>query len=517
MKSSKKKRRLPERIKNEFLSNGPVYSLLVLYMPLAVIIALVFLLRASLPIPIPTAMLLICGVLAALSASFYCDFMKDNKSSHAAANVRGGFIVMAVFYVLSSLFSLEIPLKTRFLPNLINVLVSIETLYMWSSVITLKQIFSARRSFETYTELYQGEELQRVIREDSALLQYTDLTIAKTRGNYLSQLIFVCIITLVVVSFKISLPPALYLLLVVIMAGGICISAFFGIIRWEHYYAGEGLTLSAADRFQRMIGIGIFTVLFIVVAILLSSNKSILPFSLITGFLVWVLGLFRRITMVGEALPPEIIESLVPEPPLLPSDMLAEEIVPWPFWKWLRYGFIAIVAALFIWFMISPLFNRGEDPNRLTFLKRLKRIITEWFKGLISFIAYLAEFIKSGKSLRKLRKPGDEEIRRAAESIFGAYSLAKKRDMRQSVTLFARLIIWGADVRSVTWKPSLAPGEYCNILAASDNRFILQRQNEGIVRCGELFEQALYSAEVLSNAERKEFKDLVEEITAVSE
>jgi hypothetical protein len=40
--------------------------------------------------------------------------------------------------------------------------------------------------------------------------------------------------------------------------------------------------------------------------------------------------------------------------------------------------------------------------------------------------------------------------------------------------------------------------------------------NEGIIRCGELFEKALYSAEVLSSAEQQEFKNTVEEVTGAA-
>jgi hypothetical protein len=102
--------------------------------------------------------------------------------------------------------------------------------------------------------------------------------------------------------------------------------------------------------------------------------------------------------------------------------------------------------------------------------------------------------------------------------------------MKQSVTLFARLIIWGNDVRDVAWKPVLAPVEYCRLLAASAheahetlagvpirvpaNTDELKRLNEGIIRCGELFEKALYSAQVLSDTESGVFKSLVEEITS---
>ena len=520
MKSSKTVQRPQNSSKVMFLSNGPVYSLLVLYMPMTVLTAMVFLLKAFLPAFITPAPLLISGALGALAASFYCDLMKDNKSSHTFANIRGGLIIMVVFYGLSSLSILGVPWKTRFLPNLTNVLVTVGTLYMWVSVISLKQLFSARRCFETYTELYQGEELQKAILEDSSMMQYTGERIVNARRKYLSQLVFISVITFAGVVVNIHLPPAFYLLLVVILAGGICIFGFFGIIRWEQYYAGEGMSLSVADRFQRMIGIGIFTVFSITAAIFLASDKSLLSFSLITGFLAWLLKLLRRISPAGRT--PEAVnfESIEMEPAVsISENLLAVETSTWPIWKWLQYGLVVIAAAFLIWFLISPLFDRIRYSEKLSFLRRLGRIIAEWFKGVMYALALIAESFKNGKRLRKLRRPGAGEIRRTADTILGAYSAAKRQDMRRSVTLFARLIIWGGEARYVSWKPAYAPGEYCGILAASEppaveDEFALKRQNEGIIRCGELFEQALYSAEVLSEAERKEFKDLVEGLGA---
>jgi len=524
LKLSKKANR-----KKSFLSNSPAYSLIALYMPLAILAALIFLLKAFLPIPVPVNILLICGGLAALTASFYCDFMKDVKSSRTGANVRGGLIVMVIFYAVASLLNFELPWRMRFLPNIANILVSVQTFYIWGSVISLKHIFGARMFFEVYTEKYRGEELQKAIFEDSSLMLYTDRNVVSTRGNYLSQLFFVFIVTFVCVSLNVHISTGIYILLILLLAGGMCISAFFGIMRWEHYYAGEGMAISAADRFKRLLGIGIFTAFCIVIALLLSSDKSLLPFSMIAGFLSWLLGLLRRTILPGvEPPPPEIIDYMLPSMPDIPfQDMLPEETGPWPGLRWIRYGIIAFIGLLFIWFMISPLINRGKDPDKLPFFKRLIHIFSELFYGIVNLFVSLIDFIKDGKSLRKLRKPQDDEIRRASESIFGAYSLAKKGDMKRSVTLFARLIIWGGEVRQVPWKPSHAPAEYCYLLTLSPvaaavtedepDYPALLRQNEKIIRCGEIFEKALYSAEVLSSVERKEFKDLVEEITSTPE
>jgi uncharacterized protein with WD repeat len=172
--------------------------------------------------------------------------------------------------------------------------------------------------------------------------------------------------------------------------------------------------------------------------------------------------------------------------------------------------------------MISPLFNRIKG-SKLTFRQRLGRIIKEWFKGVLDAFSAFIAFLRNDKTKQRLHNSNAKKIRRTAENVLGAYSHAKKRDMRRSATLFARLIIWGGEVRQVMWKPSHAPGEYCSLLSAAkpsapseSGVSVAITQNAlidaEIIRCGEIFEKAIYSAEILSNEERKEFKNLVEEI-----
>jgi hypothetical protein len=526
MKSSKARL----RVEGGFLSNGPVYTLLALYMPLSALIALVFLVGSLLPLP--AALIIISGCISAAAASLYCDFMKDVKSSRVAANIRGGIIIMGFFYIFASLFRREIPWERHFHPDLANITPSLGALYAWYSVVSLKQLFSSRKRFETYTELYRGEQLQKALFEDSSLLRYTDEEILKKRRNYFAQLVLIAILAFVNVIVIIPIPLALYLLLTGILVGGVCIGGFFEVMRWEQYYAGEGIALSLADRLKRIGGMGIFTLLCITCAILAASDKSLLPFSAITGFFVWFFSLLRRLfSPVKGTFETRPSETQTFEPMELPLPLPEESAPLDPVLKWLveysavilKYSLIILAVAGFIRFMISPLLNRGKSSaEKLTFREKLIRIIAEWPKALLSALASFFVLLKSGKNLRKLRKHNAEEIRRTAGAILGAYSPAKKQDMQRSVTLFARLIIWGGEVRHVAWKPAHAPGEYCGILAVAAEEMpagspggaSLKRINEGIIRCGELFEQALYSAEVLSDAEREEFKALVEEITS---
>jgi hypothetical protein len=500
------------------------HSFISIYMPLAILSALAFLLKGFLPLfPAP---LLASGVLSALAASLYCDFMMDSKTSRAAADIRGLIIILALAYGFSSLLRRGIPWEKRFIPDFSTIFALVGTFYVWVSVISLKQFFKIRRRFESYTYLYQGEQLHKALFDDLDLLQVIDQEISRIKRNYLIQLVIVGIVLAVNTAYKVSIPLVLYLFLAAVLAGGICIYGFFGVIRREHHCAAEGLTLSSFDRTKHMVGIGIFSALSIVVAVVLSSDKSLFPFSVIAGFLNLVFDLLRGLIglfVLLWGLLWKLISGLFPEttdPELRDLNSLSAIISetetggPSPFWTWFKYGLIILAAAAFMRFMIFPLLSRGKGSGKMTFSRKLLRIAAEWFRGVPAGLFSFWAFIRNRGAAQKLRrrKPDAEELHRAAGAVLGAYSQAKKREMKHSATLFARLILWGGEIRQVAWKPAHAPGEYCSLLAAAPSP-----HNEGIIRCGELFEKALYSAQVLSEAEKEEFKYLVEEITSFAD
>jgi len=286
-------RRIRENIETVFLGKPAVvdmlitaflYTLLAMYMPLSVLTALLFLAGALLHAALPLASIIISACVSAIIASLYCDFMKDVKSDLFAADIRGSIIILVIFYALISVFRREIHLQERFRPGIVNILSAMGALYTWYSVISLKQLFSARRQFEIYTESYQDEQLQTVLREDISLIQYIDEKIKKRRFNYIVLLVIVGILTLVSVIIKRPLSLSLYILLIGILAVGVFVCGFFEIMRREQHYAVEGIALSAADRLKHTGGIWVLILLCTVCAILAASDTSLLPFSAIAFF-----------------------------------------------------------------------------------------------------------------------------------------------------------------------------------------------------------------------------------------
>jgi len=522
--------------KKNILSNSSVYSLLALYMPLSVIIAFTFILDSMAGGEIPEVLFLSTSVISALAASLYSVLMKDVKSGRTAANIRGGIIILVIFYIISSLYRSHLSWIDKFFPNMINISVSVCAVFIWNSVISLKQFFNARIRFEIITESFQGEQLKERLFSDPSLLLYNDEHIRKARYNYFFQLSVICIFTVICLIFNIHLPLSLYIFIIIMIAAAVCIYGFFEIINWEQYFASEGINLSAHDRSKRISAVIIIIIPGIIIALLLSSNKNLIPFSIITGFFTWFFSLFdRQYTVIDTAagydaftnqvITPDlsVFEELPPSSPVLQTISKYGLLI-------IKYSLIILAAVFFIRFMISPLLNRGEKKEKIKISKNIFLIISEWFRGIIEAIVSFFANLKENNTM-KLRKQNTDQINKTAEILFNVYSPVKKQDMRQSITLFARLIIWGGETRNVTWKPSHAPGEYCAILAdavycgtagcdaviISHNGGIdLQKQNKNIIRCGAIFEKAIYSAEVLSDEERKEFNDLIEEITAVT-
>jgi hypothetical protein len=175
---------------------------------------------------------------------------------------------------------------------------------------------------------------------------------------------------------------------------------------------------------------------------------------------------------------------------------------------------IGLVVFLFVLFMINPLLNRsGLFRGAGALPKKAVAFLAAWFNALALGFKRFFSLLGEGAGGRKI--PDSAVLRGIVEDVLEGYSAAKKRDMRRSAGLFARLIYWGTEVMRISWKPSHAPLDYCALLAAAVNG---ESANNGgiihaITRAGALFDKALYSAEPLTRPERDEFKALVEKVT----
>jgi hypothetical protein len=451
-----------------------------------------------------------------------------------------------------------------------NAAAVLAALYLWVFVIYLRDLFRARELFEFHTRRFRADDLRRAMLEDSAIMAAAEARGVSAARHYGVQLGLAFLLVLLCGFLKAPLSLFQRVLTVVILSGAALIFSFLSLFRQEQFFAGEGIAVPGAERGKR-IGAGIlFCAVAAVLAALCARNSSLLPLSAITRFLAWLAGLLRRPSQ-----PEEIVIQMPAQdatgPDLRGIQQFLEtgQTEPWPFWDYLPYIALAAAIAVFLWFMVKPLFslNRG---GRLPFILRLGRLIRNGVKSLCRGLGnFFASLRRGGAGIRI--KVSEEKLKDLAEEMLANWSRARKRELRQSIGLFARLILWGNQRYSLAWKPSMGPGEYCALLARKAQLSGLPEDHEGgslpprpspavlaspplrgqqqdtgaapetessgppqrprkppaeeapggaeiprsaeILRCGAIFEEALYGPRPPDKETGKEFRRLVERIT----
>ena len=504
--------------KNLLTIQHPLYALLAVYIPISILAGILpslgFLASLFLG-PVPVFLWFWLSLLSGVTASIYWAIVKKSKADHTAANVRGSILIVMVIYCLGSLIRFDRPLGERFLPSLENLVSALFAFFIWFTVLFAKRVFEGQELIASYTRIYDGERLRQVMLQDSGLMSEadhdTEILIARYRIFFLLPFVLFVACGFLGMSLSATFAAALAFLFL----GGVSIIAFLGFLRREYAYAAEGLVFTSRPGALLAGMIVIFASA--VLGLSLSSGKELLSFdiiiNLIRRLLAFLDGLFS-----GNPVEMPTIPETAPEPQMSPGipreffEMMGESD-PSPFWDYVKYLAIGLVVFLFISFMINPLLNRSNLFRGAGALpKKTLAFLTAWFRALALGFRFFLSSLREGAGGRKIQDTA--VLRSIEESVLEGYSAAKKRDIRRSAGLFARLIYWGQDVLRIAWKPSHAPLEYCSLLVAAINSENGNyRINDAVLRAGALFDKALYSAEPLTRPERDEFKALVETVT----
>ena len=509
-------------------SSKPLYGILGAYIPLSVLV-----LWAPLPgafyryfaSPSPglvfnEGLWCLAGLLTALGASVYVGIIKKAGISHTAADIRGSIIVAVLAYALLSLSRQNIVFIMRFIPSIDTIVAALAAFFVWFSVISLREIFSGLELYESFAAQHQGEQLRAMVREFSPEISQTNLRLKSFTTQYAVQLVPPCLFLIAASFLSVPLPLMVFVLLIFI--AGFLILGFLHLLRRELLYASEGISLTVRDRSRPLpvmaIGIGITALL----ALMLSTDTSLLPPALLLyllRLLEKLLSLLFRPVDPSELPPPDFRNQSMQGNPMADLFPMEEERGPSPFWNYVKYGFLVLAVCLFLFFMIKPLLERRGFTIKWA---RIRDALIHWFQELNRGLsAFFAAILDKGSST-KIRKVDQEKLRRIASELLSG---GIRKEVKRSVNLFARLVLWGIETLDIPWKPSIAPGEYCALLAAKTKdppevEDPASGENQGkknvprdIIRCGELFEKALYSTRLLSTQEEQDFRRMVKEIT----
>ena len=502
-----------------FLLQSPFYALLAVLIPLSILVSFLplaaLLLQSLLDLaPFPLGLYFGFALFSATTASIYWAIIKKSKADHKAANVRGAILIVILTYSLGSLLRFNISLGIRFFPSFFNIPSALCALAIWFPVLAIKRIFNGQELFESHIRTHQGEKLRQVMLQDSGLVSETDEDLKKLIKYFGGFFIPPILLLLVCGAIGIPLSIPLLVLLMIIFTFGIAVITFMIFLRREYVYATEGLSLSGRAR---ALTAAVLLVLAVsVLGFIFSSNRSLLNPGLIAELIRRFLAFLASLSRPSEETiaPPEMQIPRSQQLPGLPRELLelADETESSNFWEYAQYGILALLIFLFIWFMINPLLGRSKLFRGIRSLPGIAlSALRFWLKAMVQGFTLFFKSLGEGSG-GKLPSVSMEAIRRLEDHLLEGYSAAKKRELRRSISLFARLIYWGTEVLKVSWKPSHAPVEYCNFLANAAKE-AATGETRDIIRAGNLFEKALYSSGPLSRKERDEFKQLVETIT----
>jgi hypothetical protein len=545
---------------------NPFYRALALYLPWSILVCFLppalALIRRLLPgALLPGALapaVYLPALLVSAAVTVYLELL-DPRTSHNGAHIRGAVLAAAAAYLFASLLSLRPPfnlpnLARPFLPALGNCAAVLGALYIWVFVIYLRDLFRAREIFESYLRRHRGEELRRVMLEDSTVMMGAEERIRSMIRHYSIQLGIVFVLAILCGFLRAPLHPAQYGLTMLIMAAAAMVFSLLNLFRQEQFFAGEGIAVPAAERRKRL-GAGIlFCAAAALLAALCASDNNILPISIIAAlFAAFARFLGRLYRPAAEPIEmPRQNLSTGFDPQTMARLLGARETEPWPFWDYLPYIALALIVTAFLWFMVKPLFGFRSRSGKIPLGLKALRVIRG---GLASIRRALRDFFGSlGKGPARRIGGAPADLRGVTEDLLTGWARARKRELRQSLGLFARLILWGGREHQVSWKPSMGPGEFCALLAGAVNQAALKADHEGgsgggalagsasggredpaaapqppggtpaalpqglstaaaILRCGAIFEEALYGPQALGRETRREFQRLVEEIT----
>jgi hypothetical protein len=581
---------------------NPFYRVLALYLPWSILLCLLppvlalihrLLPQLSLSGPVLAPAVYLPVLLISAAVTVYLELL-DPRTNHGGAHIRGAVLSILAAYLFSSTVLAvpkavssipKVPLglqeaARQFLPGLGNITAVLAVLYLWIFVIRLRDLFRAREIFEYHLRRYRGEELRRVMLEDSGVLAGLETQVRSMTRHYSIQLGIVFL--LVLICDIVGAPLLLFqrILTMLVIAAAAAIFSLLNLFCQEQYFAGEGIAVPAPERRRRM-GAG---VLFCAGAGILSAlcalGANLLPFSAIIAFFAW---LARLLSRPGEA--QRTIEMPQQEPSVSfnPRDIAqvlgVEETEPWPLWNYLPHIILTLIIAAFLWFMVKPLFGPRGESEKLPFILRLARLFRGALKSLRLALVNFFGSLRGGAGIHIGKSP-QEKLTDLTGELLAGLSGARKRELRQSLNLFARLILWGQQNHHTTWKPSMGPGEFCAILARKVQLSGLPENFEGgppaklarlpprpgpavpafpplrgphqktsaaslpaqepdpsgppqrpqeptaatlpsaeitlpaeILRCGEIFEEALYGPRLPDKETRQEFRRLVEKIT----
>ena len=437
-------------------------------------------------------------------------FLSHQERAGYFARVRELALLMVSLYLLLSL-TRSGALAVRFTPDATE----ITRLFMLALGWILSAWTHAKLvNFEAFFRIradHEGVALHHALRLSSSVVGESRkglLSVGRSASVYL---------VLIGVSFSalwfLGLPPGSlpFATLCMFGVGFVIVRSALNIFLDEIDYGGDGLRLSMGRVKRRVLLAAAIGGAALALAILLASDRSVLPFDLLLRFFNWLLSLFRGIHSTAVPPPPQPVTVSTNE--LLRRYLLSRPSGPPPpwlttLWEVLRIAGIAAAATAVIVFLFGPLVSR----DFAAFLRRIHPILV-----LVRHAARLLRWVRTrarsfGALLTRLLRPASRSASDNGPAEIGSRRRAPVQSRRKRIETdkvrqqFARIVEWG-ERHEVVYNDVLTADEYAERVVKT-----FPSLDAELMTLTAICDEAFYSERVIGNQRFDNLKETVDSI-----
>ncbi|MFP4363316.1 MAG: hypothetical protein ACLFR1_05555 [Spirochaetia bacterium] len=453
--------------------------------------------------------LFLIGIIEAASGT-----LLFKKRMPLTARIRELILIILLSYALFSVLLNQGPIQIRFFPAFNPIYITCVGAVQWMLSYMFHQRFRMREILLEIVGDKEHEPLKKAMRDSIEFVKSANLQL-KSMHSIIIFCVFTSSVFMIITGYlQISYPIWVLALFFFFLWFSIMITGSINgyIEEFEHY--GEGIPVPPLTQNRRYIYSSIVIVLAIVISLLSSSNRSLLPLEWVYAFLGWIAGLFDADI---EPLLEDLQRQQINRP--LAERFTPQEIVPEPggepiidlafifdILKWMFGAAALVYVAIFI---VKPLFSREVRQQILSV--NLWELIKEKLRDILFFFRSIIQSIFSGSKGEAihLSLSGNNPLTGEALDEQSQQMQEKIKENNRIIRGFLKVMRWGKNHKK-EYRKGRTPREYISELVYTFPE--IEEQGSTIYQ---VFQEAIFSNHVLGDTVMKSYDAAVRSITRI--
>lgn len=431
----------------------------------------------------------------------------EKERAGIGSRLRVFLLTVFVFYLIVSIGKAG-HLTERLQPTIDNVYPTVSTAVMWILTFTLHSKFRAWQQYVGMRGEKRGEQLKQQMRESVVFLTEIKRLLCSAKNTATGLFVLLTIFFLIYFAQGYRPPLVIILLTVCFLFFVFILYACIHIYLEEFFLSGQGIRVPHSSRRQRL-ALSMWIVGFaMVIALIVSSYRALLPAALLSRLFDWIGSWFNggapAEVPVSMPKPTRPIEHYLRIQELYVEQNLRLLLIVRMIIQALKKAVIAAGLAVLLLFLFGPLFSKRfrDYLGSVRWGQRLVRQLILVRQMIRQTLSALLEVLKGAGKLRdRLSRDQEKERKRRLLMKRNAYARLKRKELDTLSRQLEKVLTWaGRAARPYQSNETL--GEFFTTLTC---RYPLTPIEKDLFFVERLFEYARYSPEIVGRKRRRSF------------